>query len=413
MQKILIAGGGIGGLAAALACSRTGHEVALLERTNVFAEVGAGIQLGPNVIRRLRHWGLMAELQAVAHQPEAILIKDAVDGQLLARKKLAQMVERYDAPYWTMHRADLHRVLWNAIQAEGVVECQCGSTVLGYEAEGAEEIRLRFLPSSPTPAAQTASSSRLTTDPEPRTLLGRLLVGADGARSVIRGQLLADGPPVYTGHLAYRALLRQSELPASLRQSDVTVWLAPGLHAVIYPVSGGQELNVVVLVEGPVPEGPIGWDHPASMPTLMQALQGLATPLQDLVRAVLQWRLWPLFNRPPVQRASHMGQGLVALVGDAAHPTLPYLAQGAGMAIEDAYEISRQIAQIVGRDSKGWTRAVTHYSVSRYARSGRVQEQSARNGGIFHAQGLLRWSRNKALQWQGERLLRNDWLYAG
>jgi salicylate hydroxylase len=199
-----------------------------------------------------------------------------------------------------------------------------------------------------------------------------------------------------------------------LRTEQVTAWLGPRLHAVQYPVRRGELQNLVVIVQGPVPQDLESWDHAANAAGLEYALQGTCTALQDVVRSVGAaggpgWRLWPLCDRPPVRSADEMAQGLVALLGDAAHPMRPYLAQGAGMAIEDAAELQRALAM---HDLDVPLR-LRRYALNRWQRNARVQARSTRNGRIFHALGPVRWGRDLSLRWLGERLLDVPWLYRG
>ena len=242
---------------------------------------------------------------------------------------------------------------------------------------------------------------------------GDALIGADGLRSKIRAQLLADGPPRASGHLAYRALLPQSALPEALRSNEVTAWMGPHLHAVQYPVRGGELQNLVVIIEGPAPGDLDHWDHAANAADLERALRGTCSALQEVVRHVCSqghdWRLWPLSDRAPVSSAAQMASGLVALLGDAAHPMRPYLAQGAGMAIEDAAQLQRALSM---HDLDVALR-LRRYALNRWERNARVQARAQRNGRIFHATGPLRWGRDAGLRLLGARLLDVPWLYRG
>jgi salicylate hydroxylase len=240
-----------------------------------------------------------------------------------------------------------------------------------------------------------------------REAQGEVLVGADGLWSRVRQQLLHDGPPRATGHLAYRALLPQLSLPEGLRSKQVTAWLGPRLHVVQYPVRGGDWLNVVAIVHGRMDGDVESWDHSANAAELRQAMAATCPPLQDLIHAIEHWRLWPLSIRPPMRGAHEQAKGRVALLGDAAHPMLPYLAQGAGMAIEDA----DCLGQALGTSGLDVPAAVKHYAERRWQRNARVQAGAIRNGQIFHATGVVRWGRDAALKLLGERLLDMPWLY--
>jgi len=235
-----------------------------------------------------------------------------------------------------------------------------------------------------------------------------VLIGADGLWSSTRQQLTGDGGPRRTGHLAYRALIRQADLPERLRSQCVTAWLGPKMHTVQYPVRGGEWLNIVAFVHGGVPDDIQNWDHSANAADLGIYLVGCASALRDVVQAAPNWRLWVMHDRPPVQGAHQMAQDRVALVGDAAHPMRPYLAQGAGMAIEDASELGLALD---GATSQNAPTALQQYAASRWQRNARVQGRAMRNGQIFHATGLERWGRDVAMRLMGERLLDMPWLY--
>lgn len=392
-NRILISGAGIGGLSAALACARAGTEVQLFERSAELAEVGAGIQLGPNVTRLLRGWGLDAALSRVAACPDALQVRSAVSGGELARLPLGpHAVQKYGAPYLALHRADLQALLLDALKHQGGAQLHLGRPLADFE-QGDQGVVLR-----------TATGLEVQ---------GDLLIGADGLWSLVRSQLLNDTPPRATGHLAYRALVPQASLPQRLRSRSVSVWLGPRLHVVQYPVRGGDWLNVVAIVQGQVSDGSMVnaqiWDHAANARELSQSFAGTCAPLQNLIQAVDSWRLWPLSVRAPVRGAREMARGRVALLGDAAHPMLPYLAQGAGMAIEDADEMAACL--IV--NSADVPMALENYAARRWRRNARVQARSLRNGRIFHASGPLRVARDASLKVLGKRLLDLPWLYRG
>ena len=393
-KQVLIAGGGIGGLAAALGASRAGLDVRLYERAAAFSEVGAGVQIGPNVVRRLQAWGLQQALQSVAAFPTRLQVRSALSGKELGVLPLgAAAVDRYGAAYATMHRADLHGVLLAAVS-----QCTQTQLHLGQSIE-------RFVDADEVVTVRTSRGKEVEGDG---------LIGADGLWSLTRTQLLGGAAPRVTGHLAYRAMVPQQALPKALRTAQVTAWLGPRLHVVQYPVRRGELQNLVVIVQGPAPSNLESWDHSANGADLEDALQGTCAALQDVVRSVTDqggpgWRLWPLCDRPPVRSASEMARGVVALIGDAAHPMRPYLAQGAGMAIEDAAELQRALAM---HDLEMPLR-LRRYALNRWQRNARVQARSIRNGRIFHATGPVRWGRDLSLRLLGARLLDVPWLYRG
>ena len=395
-RQALIAGGGIGGLAVALAASRANWDVQLFEQAPAFSEVGAGIQLGPNVVKVLQQWGLADALRGVAAFPELLQVRAAVSGHVLGSLRLGSvMVARYGAPYATVHRADLHGLLLEAVQQH------TGARL--HLARPLESFRQ-------TPQAVMVHTA------DGQAIQGDVLVGADGLWSATRQQLLGDGPPQRSGHLAYRALVPQTSLPEHLRSQNVTVWLGARMHVVHYPVRGGAWLNVVAIVHGDTTTDSTtridSWDHSAHAADLAAALAGSHASLQDLVRAIANWRLWPLCDRAPMQGAYQHALGRVALLGDAAHPMRPYLAQGAGMAIEDAAELGR-LLPMAADPAVDVPVLLQRYALNRWQRNARVQARALRNGQIFHAQGLLRWGRDTAMKVLGEKLLDMPWLYGG
>jgi salicylate hydroxylase len=390
MADMLIAGGGIGGLAAALALQRQNLSCELWEQAQALTEVGAGIQMGPNVTRILNAWGLTDALMAVAVQPSALVSCDAISGRELGRLPLHDMAQRHGAPYLTLHRADLQSLLQAAIDPARV------NTHLNR-----------------TLSRVQMSEGRLqVSDDQHRVAQSRLLVGADGLWSQVRAEVWQDGAAQPTGHWAYRSLLPMGLLPKRWREPVVQVWMAPGLHAVHYPVRRGEWLNVVVLVEGADRSNQPGWDVARSPDAIqadvLRALRGLCHELHDVLRPVEQWRAWSLFARPSLRGANDMARGSVALLGDAAHPMLPYLAQGAGMAIEDA----QVLAQCLLIQPNAPEDALQDYAQRRWARNARVQNTARRNGQIFHAQGLMAWARNTALRLAAPQLMDQPWLYA-
>ena len=382
-EKILVVGAGIAGLASGLALARVAVNVQIMERTPELTEVGAGIQLGPNVTRILNAWGLLSDIEKVIAYPANLNARSAKTGEVLAALRLVDMTKRYGAPYITIHRADLQSALLKKGQALGV-DVQCNA-----------------------PAEQSPNDLLKTAD---------ALVIADGVWSTLRQQLLADGPPQLTGHLAYRSLVKQSDLPVHLRSQDVSVWMGPKIHVVQYPVRGGEWLNLVCLTEGQLQGLALPDLHDWNLSKtpqetredLQNALTGACAHLQALIEACANWRLWPLCDRPPMQSAAQHAQGRIALVGDAAHPMRPYLAQGAGMAIEDAAELAHQWTAMAHQDV---TQRFAAFAQARWQRNARVQARAIRNGEIFHATGPLQWARDVGLRALGERLMDVPWLY--
>jgi salicylate hydroxylase len=386
LEQLAVSGGGIGGLAAALACARQGVPVQLLERAAQLSEVGAGIQMGPNVTRILQAWGLGEALAQVAAFPGRLQARDAQTGQVLGSLRLGDRAQTlYGAPYATIHRADLQTLLHAAALAAGV-QVGLGRAVQGWR-ETAEGLQVN------------------TTDG--LSVQADALVGADGVWSAVRQQLLGDAPARFSGHVAYRALVAQADLPVHLRSDQVTVWMGSRLHVVHYPVRSGQWLNLVAIVQGDQAAQADVWDSAGHTQALMQAMGSVGTDLHERLATVPAWRQWALHDRAPVNAASQMAQGRVALLGDAAHPMRPYLAQGAGMAIEDA----QVLAQCLSAEAGSVTARLQAYAEQRWARNARVQARAIRNGRIFHATGPVAWGRNLSMRLMGERLMDVPWLY--
>ncbi|SFM08300.1 FAD-dependent monooxygenase [Variovorax sp. OV329] len=396
--RILIAGGGIGGLAAAVALARRGQSVEVLEQAPAFAEIGAGIQLGPNVTRRLKSLDLLDGALKLAARPPAVAVRDAQDGSLLARMPLADTIERkYGGPYLCIHRADLHGVLLEAARALAPrVELSTGVQITQVAARG------------DTVCVGAGAEHAWEGDG---------LVGADGLWSLVRRRVSEDAaPPRATGHTAWRALVRIDALPAALRSSEVQVWLGERLHAVAYPVRAGAFLNVVVIAEVQ-PGGawvqkpdPADWDQQADLAALLAAIGKRCDGVFPLIEAMPQWRAWLLNDLPPLSGPQDMVRERIALLGDAAHPMLPYLAQGAGMAIEDAVALADRVGTGAAADLPA---AFARYAAARWQRNARVQARAQRNGEVFHAGGARRMARDAALRVLGAHLLDNPWLYEG
>jgi salicylate hydroxylase len=390
-KQAVVAGGGIGGLAAALAVSRAGWDVRVFERAPAFTDIGAGVQLGPNVVRVLHSWGLQAALDAVAARPETLEVRSALTGELLGNLPLGDaMLQRYGASYLTVHRADLHGLLLDAVRDTGT-RLHAGQAVEAF--------------------SQNAQAVTVQADRCPE-IEADALMGADGLWSTVRQQLLGDGLPRRTGQLAWRALVRQDSLAESQRSQSVTAWLGPDMHVVHYPVRGGDWLNVVVIVHGEVAQDAEAWDHSADRQGLVAALAGSCAALRDRIGAIDHWGLWALHDRAPMEGAHQHALGRVALLGDAAHPMRPYLAQGAGMAIEDAAELGHALAQALDPALDVPT-MLQRYALNRWERNAKVQQRALRNGQVFHLDGPLRKARDLSMKLLGERLLDMPWLYGG
>ena len=389
-KNLLISGGGIGGLAAALATARAGWQVALLEQSPVFGEVGAGIQLGPNVVKVLIGLGLEQALRQVAAFPERLEVRNATSTELLGVLPLgAAIARRYGAPYVSIARADMHTLLLDAVRAQGSVALHLDSRVIGIS-QDAHRV-----------SVHTVQDQRFEAP---------LLVGADGLWSQVRRQVVDnDVPPRVTGHLAFRAMVPQSALPQALRTQVVTAWMGPDFHAVHYPVRSGEWLNVVCIVHGKVSGDPQSWDHSANAQELRTRMVLARGSLRELIHAIDSWRLWPLSDREPMASAAGHAKGRIALLGDAAHPMRPYLAQGAGMAIEDAGALATCLSETPDQIAQ----ALSRYANLRWQRNARVQARAIRNGEIYHLKGFKQVGRDIALTVLGAKLMDVPWLYNG
>ena len=395
MEDICLAGGGIGGLTAALALGQQGVHTTLLEQADLFLEVGAGIGLGPNALRRLQSFGLGPSLRQRGFIPDKLEVRRASDAVHLGSLPMAEKFERrYGAPYMTIHRADLHKALLDAVQAQGTADLQLATRVTTVHTDA-------------TGVQLTLQNKGLPT----RDVSTTALIATDGVDSAVRRQLWGDVGVQASGHWAYRTLMPRHLLPAVWRTDSMGLWLGERLHVVHYPVSGGEWLNLVVLLESDERADAPGWDHHRTPEQIQQdlrrALHGCHSRLQDLVRTAEHWRAWALFDRQPLRSAQDMVQGRVALLGDAAHPMLPYLAQGAGMAIEDAQALAHGWQAV----SKSPEQRLAAYARARWQRVRRVQQRARQNARLFHASGHVAQFRDWGLQWGGAWVMDMPWLY--
>jgi 2-polyprenyl-6-methoxyphenol hydroxylase-like FAD-dependent oxidoreductase len=384
-RRVLIAGGGIGGLAAAIALGRGGIETSVLERSSFTEETGAGIQLGPNATRALATLGVLEAIEPFAFRPEAIWIHDGISGRRLQSVLLGKSAEqRYGAPYLTLHRADLHSGLLAVAQGLTAVELRASFAVTAIETRGDETV------------AKGAPGSEAK---------GGSLIGADGLWSTVRSLVAPEASLRFTGASAWRALVPRQGLPSPFDAPVVGLWLGPRAHLVHYPVRGGDDLNVVAVAEGGV--GSQGWNQAGDASALKLPFDGWTKDVRSLLERAAGWRSWSLYRiTPPLRRWS---SGAIGLLGDAAHPVLPFLAQGAALAIEDALALAACMAACPGDPPLAFLR----YEVLRRSRTARVQRLSRRFGRIYHASGPLRLARNLVLERRNETeaLKSFDWLY--
>jgi salicylate hydroxylase len=387
-RTILIAGAGIGGLALALCLARRGFHSQLLEQAERLEEIGAGIQLSPNATRILLDLGLQAGLERVVVAPEAIRVMRGRTGTELARAALGREAEfRYGAPYWVVHRGDLQAVLVEAVRSNPGIDLRLGTKVEHF-AEGADGVTVRLR--APSAAVEEH---------------GIALVGADGIWSSVREQLGGLPAPQFRNRSAWRALVPADAVAPEQRHPVTTLWLGPDAHLVHYPVRAGKMLNIVAVVEDTW-RSP-GWDAPAGSGEIAARFSGWAREARSLIAAAQDaWSKWALYDSPPVRR---WGRGRVVLLGDAAHPTLPFLAQGGAMAIEDASVLAAALARTPDDPAS----AFRIYQRLRQPRIARVVREARRNGWIYHLAGPAALARDLALRTMGGEglLASHDWLY--
>ena len=384
---ILISGGGIGGLAAALALARKGFAVRLLEQAHEFGEVGAGLQLGPNVFRMFDQLGLVEAVSDLAVFPRALVMRDGMQGGEITRVAVNTPAFRecFTWPYGVIYRPDLHGILVEACRAQPDVELELDCNVVGYEDDGR------------TVTAQCADGTVRT---------GAGLIAADGLWSSVRESIVGDGAPRVAGHVAYRAVLPLARVPQHLRFDTVVAWVGNRTHLVQYKLHRGEIMNLVAVFHSDRHDE--GWDVFGEPGELHASFAGQCDDVLALLSQIEAWRMWVLCDREPVRTWS---SGRVGLLGDAAHPTLQYLAQGACMAIEDAVCLAHRL-EAHGGDVAA---ALTSYQADRYLRTARVQLTSRFFGELFHLSDASADLRNHLLAgrsteqaWQGM-----NWLYAG
>ena len=385
MKEILVAGGGIGGLAAALALARKGRRVRVLEKAAEFGEIGYGIQMGPNVSRMLDRLGLLEAIEAHAFFPDALIFADALDNREITRIAVGKFFrQRYGYRYFVVHRRDLHGEILKACRQRGEIALETSRGVAGFEQR---------------------KDALLVHCDDGAEYQGAALVGADGLWSPTRQAVIGDGAPRVAGHFVYRGVVPMDEITDRSHADAMTIWGGPDLHLVQYRLRGGTVMNnVATIVSRRLRRG----EEDAGASDELEEMFARAHPhVRDMLRYVSRERHWVLHDRDP---ATNWTQGRVTLLGDAAHPTLQYLAQGAQMAIEDAVVLADKAAA-AGEDLEP---AFAAYQRERMNRTARVVLSSRFFGEVLHADGGARELRNDlARRRDPQNCWEVDWLYRG
>lgn len=364
MTPILVAGGGIGGLSVALALARQGRSVRVLEQASTIGEIGAGIQLGPNAFAAFDALGIGDRARADAVYIERLVMMDAVDGREVASLPVGDAFRRRFAnPYAVIHRADVHRALLDGVEATE---------------------RIEFVTDARVERVETTAEGVVAIDQHGHRHEGAALIGCDGVRSAVRQQFVGD-PVRVSGHVVYRAVVDAADFPADLRWNAPVVWAGPDCHLVHYPLRHGEQYNIVVTFHSRRPEA---WGvTEGSSEEVQSYFDGIADQPRQLLSLPRTWTRWSTADREPIARWTF---GRVTLLGDAAHPMLQYLAQGACMAMEDAVTLGEAMRITDGRIDD----AFALYERSRVVRTARVVLSAREMGRLYHAKGIERLVRN-------------------
>ncbi|MBP2229471.1 salicylate hydroxylase [Azospirillum agricola] len=384
-RPILIAGGGIGGLAAALGLARKGFRSIVLEQAPELGEIGAGIQIGPNAFHAFDYLGVGDAARAKAVYIDHLVLMDAIRDERVAAIPLDEPFrQRFKNPYAVVHRADLHMVLLDACRASDLIELRTSASVERYEQDGL------------TVTVTLGNGERLT---------GSALIGADGLRSKVRAQVVGDAQPRVSGHTTFRSVIPTEQMPEDLRWNAATLWAGPKCHIVHYPLKGGKVFNLVVTCHNDAAEAVAG--VPVTKDVVYKGFEHIADRPKQIIERGENWKLWVLCDRDPTP---NWIDGRVVLLGDAAHPMLQYLAQGACMALEDAVNLSHHMAEAGGNLET----AFPAYNRDRFARTGRVQLNSRLMGEyVYHPAGGQAALRNAILghSTREQHYDRVAWLY--
>ena len=382
---IVVAGAGLGGLGVALGLAQNGKRAVVLEKAPALGEIGAGIQLGPNAFHSFDYLGVGKRARKQAVYVERLRFMDAMSAEEVNNVPLGEgFRERFGNPYAVVHRADLHKELVNACEEHDLVELRVNSEVIGYDQDGT------------TVTAHLASGERVN---------GSLLIGADGLHSSVRGKVIGDGAPRTSGHSTYRAVIPVDTMPEDLRWNAATLWMGPKCHLVHYPLSGWKVFNLVVTKDNHAQEVVAG--KPLTKADVHEHFDHIHETPRRLIDLSEDWRVWVLCDREPVD---NWVDGRVVLLGDAAHPTLQYYAQGACMALEDGVCLS----QLVAANPDNLDGALQRYQERRLVRTARIQIGSRQLGdNWFHVDGVHRLLRNEIMGNMTAEDYYNqlDWLY--
>lgn len=370
---VVVAGGGIAGLSAALAIARAGRPVHVFEREARRTEEGAGLQLSPNATRHLRTWGILDALDGLALAPERVIVRRGADATILSELDLRDAEARWGGPFRVAHRADLHEALMAAVAAESRIALHAGSAVTGWR-ETADAV-----------IAETAEGA----------IDGDAVVVADGVRSSLREKAgFAPQGLRHSGRVAWRALAPADACAAFARHAASNLWLGADAHLVHYPLRGGSVVNLVAVVaDRDTALSDAFWSQPGDAARLARRFAGWHKDARELLAAATAWRLWPLMTRDPPQR---LANGRVALAGDAAHPMMPFLAQGAAQAIEDAAALGESFARHLDAPT-----ALRAYESTRLATARAVVAASERQATIYHLRGPAAVARDLAMRAAG------------
>jgi salicylate hydroxylase len=396
-RDVIVAGAGIAGLTTAIALSRAGLRATVIEQATRLEEAGAGIQLSPNATNVLIQLGLGERLRQLVMTPQAIRVMAGGSGREIVRIPLGQEVERrYGAPYWTIHRGDLQTALAAAVADDQDITLRLGLRVEEFAAHV----------KGVTTLVRSGSQVSSQTGGHVSDQRGMALIGADGVWSTVATHMNLPRPR-FTHRTAWRALIPAERVPEEFREPLVHLWLGLDAHLVHYPVKGGRLINIVGIVHEEFRKP--GWSAAGDRAEILRqfARWSWANQARDLIALPERWLKWPLYVRRAPFRA---GNGPVTLIGDAAHPMLPFLAQGAGMAIEDAAVLAHFLAHF--RDDPA--DALRGYEGARRLRTARAQQASRKQGRIYGLSGPEALVRNLAMRTMGgEKLLaRQDWLYS-